>query len=184
MNIVNDPKRLETMRVRDIMIPLDKYPSLKTTATLRDAIKLMESFQIEFGGRSSLPRAILIFDYDGSFCGCIRRRDILRGLEPKFLVSEPIRYRMKLFDINLDPNLFEMANRHVARGMTEQAFRPVTDVMRPIEARLSPDDHIMKAAYEMVVYGLNLIPVMERKKQVIGVVRSVEILSEISKLVL
>ncbi len=175
--------RIETVRVHEIMIPVEQYPKVLPNCSLRDAIRLMEEAQLDFGGRKSLPRALLVFDDVGEFRGCVRRRDIMGGLEPKFLVSEPIHYRMKLFDVNLDPNLSALANKHVVRGIHEQAERPVSDVMRPIETSLNHDDRLMKAMYEMVVYGLNIIPVM-RKRKVIGVVRSVELFHELAQLVL
>lgn len=183
MNSPGQSTDIETKSVHEIMIPIDRYPSVLSSCSLKNAIKVMEETQLDVGGQKSLPRALLVFDEDGNFKGCVRRRDIMAGLEPKFLVSEPIHYRMKLFDVNLDPNLSQMANRHVVKGIREQAERPVSDVTKPIETTLSYDDRIMKAMYESVVYGLNIIPVM-RQGKVIGVVRSVELFHELAKLVL
>ena len=183
MDSPNGLSRIETARVQEIMIPVDQYPKVLPSCSLRDAMKLMEEAELNFRGRKSLPRALLVFDEVGNFRGCVRRRDIMSGLEPKFLVSEPIHYRMKLFDVNLDPNLSALANKHVVKGIREQANRPVSDVMRPIETSLAYDDHLMKAIYEMVVYSLNIIPVM-RQTKVIGVVRSVELFHELAELVM
>ncbi|MCP4606329.1 MAG: CBS domain-containing protein [Proteobacteria bacterium] len=183
MDSPNNLIGIETVRVHEIMIPVDQYPKVLTDCSLRDAMTFMDEAQLDVNGRKTLPRALLVFDRNGVFRGCIRRRDIMGGLEPKFLVSEPIHYRMKLFDVNLDPNLSALANKHVVKGIQEQANRPVSDVMRPIEASLKPDDLLMTAMYEMVVYELNLIPVMEKRK-VIGVVRSVELFHELAKQVL
>ena len=183
MDSPNHLDRIETVLVQEIMIPLDQYPKVLPSCSLRDAMRLMEEAELDFGGRKSLPRALLVFDESGDFRGCVRRRDIMGGLEPKFLVSEPIHYRMKLFDVNLDPNLSALANKHVVKGIQEQAQRPVSEVMRPIETSLNYDDRLMKAIYEMVVYSLNIIPVM-RQRKVIGVVRSVELFHELAKLVL
>lgn len=183
MNPPDAMSRIETARVHEIMIPIDQYPSVLTSSTLRNAIQVIEEAELDVGGRRSLPRVLLVFDELGNFKGSARRRDIMGGLEPKFLVSEPIHYRMKLFDVNLDPNLSALANRHVVKGIREQADRPITDVMRPIEAYLNYDEHLVKAMYQMVVYGLNIIPVM-RQRNVIGVVRSVELFHELANLVL
>jgi len=176
-------RNLETIRVREIMIPVDSYPKILSGSSLREAIKLLEETYLEINGRKSLPRSLLVFDELGNFLGCVRRRDIMRGMEPKFLINEPIQYRMKLFDINLDPNLYELANKHMAKGIWEQVQRPVIDVTRPIEASFSPDDHIVKAMYEMVVYGLNLVPVIHKRK-VVGVIRTVELFHELAQMVL
>jgi len=48
----------------------------------------MEEAEIEVEGRYSLPRVILVTDQKGQLVGHVRRRDILRGLEPSFLAGE------------------------------------------------------------------------------------------------
>ena len=160
------------------MIPLERYPAVRDTATLRDAVGVMETAEIEVGQRKSLPRVLLVFDAIEVLVGYVRRRDIMMGLEPKYLVVQPLEYRKKLFDVAVDPNLSELSADRVITGIREQAGRPVSDVMRPIEAVLQADDHIMKAIYEMVSQDLTLIPVVDGK-QLVGVVRSVELFHEL-----
>jgi CBS-domain-containing membrane protein len=167
-------------RVRDVMIPLGRYPSLRDTATLRDAVHLMETAELEVQGRRSLPRVLLVFDEIQVLVGYVRRRDLMLGLEPRFLVVQPLAYRKKLFDVAVDPNLSELPYDRVIQGIREQAARPVSDVMHPIEDIVQADDHIMKAIYEMVSQDLTLIPVVDGK-QLVGVVRSVELFHEIAQ---
>jgi predicted transcriptional regulator len=100
------------------------------------------------------------------------------GLEPKFLASQPLEYRKKLFDVAIDPNLSELSYDRLRTGIRERAARPVSDVMRPIEAILNADDHVMKAVSEMVSLDLALIPVV-RDGQLVGVVRSVDAFHEL-----
>lgn len=175
---------MEAMRcVGDIMIPVERYPSVRDHATLREAVAVIENAQIEVQLRKSLPRALLVFDAIQVLVGYVRRRDIMRGLEPRFLVSQPLEYRMKLFDVAIDPNLSELSYDRVVQGIREQADRPVSDVMRPIEAMLSADDHVMKAIYEMVAQDLTLIPVVEQGR-LVGVVRSVDAFHELARLLI
>jgi CBS-domain-containing membrane protein len=167
-------------RVRDVMIPLTQYPAVRDTATLREAVGVLERAQIEVGGRKSLPRVLLVFDAIEVMVGYVRRRDLMRGLEPKFLVVQPLAYRKKLFDIAVDPNLSELPYDRVVTGIREQASRPVSDVMRPVETVVQADDHLMKAVYEMVSQDLSLIPVLEGQR-LVGVVRSVELFHELAE---
>ena len=168
-------------RVVEIMVPLELYPSVRDSATLQEAIEVIESAQLEVDLRKSLPRALLVFDSIHVLVGYVRRRDLMRGLEPKFLVSQPLEYRKKLFDVEIDPNLSELSHDHVVKGIREQAARPVSDVMRPIEATLNAEDHVIKAVYEMVSLDLALIPVLQ-KGRVVGVVRSVDVFHELAQL--
>jgi predicted transcriptional regulator len=163
------------------MIPVAKYPSVRDKATLREAIAKIEEAQLEVELRKSLPRVLLVFDEINVLVGTVRRRDIMRGLEPKFLLSKPLEYKKKLFDIEVDPNLAELSYDRVVRGIRDQANRPVSDVMRPVEAILDADDHVMKAVQEMVALDVTLIPVLEKGK-LVGVVRSVEVFHELAQL--
>ena len=143
----------------------------------------MRSSRIEVGGRVSLPRAFLVFNEAYELLGVVRRRDILRGLEPQFLERKRQSYPRKLFDVKTDPDLLELGNGQVASRIRERAERPVGEVMQPIKVTLQHDDHLMKIIYEMVENNLSMIPVLE-DGSVVGVVRSVDVLDEVSKLVL
>ena len=169
-------------RVREIMIPVEQYPSVRDKATLREAIAKIEEAHLEVELRRSLPRVLLVFDEIDVLVGTVRRRDIMQGLEPKYLLSKPLEYKKKLFDIDVDPNLAELSYDRVIRGIREQANRPVSDVMRPIEAILDAEDHVMKAVQEMVALDISLIPVLQEGR-LVGVVRSVEVFHELARLV-
>ena len=174
-----EPGRLRS--VGEVMIPVDEYPSVRDKTTLREAIEVIESAQLEVDLRKSLPRALIVFDDINVMVGYVRRRDIMRGLEPSFLVSEPMQYRRKLFDVAIDPNLSELSYDRLIKGIREQADRPVSDVMQPVETILSADDHVMKAAYEMASQNLTLIPVVQ-EGELVGVIRSVDVFHELADL--
>jgi len=163
----------------ELMIPLEKYPHVSQWYTIREAIEVMEKAQLEVGSRRSIPRVILIFDEANELLGMVRRRDILRALEPQFLASEPVRYRKKLFDVEVDPNLAEVSYEKVLDGLQKRANRLVVDFMRPVAVSVDYNDHIMKVIYEMVDNNLSLLPVLKGGK-VVGVVRSVDVLHEVA----
>lgn len=168
--------------VGELMIPIADYPKVTASATLRDAIQVMKDARLEVVQRPSLPRVLLVMDERGRLLGTVRRRDIMRGLEPKFLITEPLDYRKKLFEVEADPNLTELSHDRLVRGVREQANRPVAKVMRPIVASIRYEDHLIKAVYEMVTYGVSLLPVT-RDDKAVGVLRSVEVFHQLIKLV-
>ncbi|RLB54029.1 MAG: hypothetical protein DRI34_12615, partial [Deltaproteobacteria bacterium] len=161
MVTMNPADRLEKLRIGDIMIPIDDYPRIGPQTTLREAMLALERAQLEVDGRKSLPRVLLVMDGAGKLLGTVRRRDIMRGLEPRHLVAQPLNYRKKLFDVSVDPNLAELSHDKTVNGIREQAGRQVREVMRPIEVAIETRDHIIKGIYEMVGYGLTLLPVLE-----------------------
>lgn len=170
-------------RAGEIMIPLDRYPHIPHWFTLRQAIAELRASEIEVQGRKSLPRAVLVFNKTYELLGIVRRRDILRGLEPNFLTGEALAYRRQLFDVGVDPNLSDLSAERMIRSFREQSERPVSDVMLPITVTLDYDDNLMKIIYDMVKHDLSLVPVL-KDGRVAGVVRSVDVLHEISDIVL
>ena len=168
-------------RVAEVMIPRETYPSVRADDTLRHAVAVIEGACIEVGRRVSLPRVLLVLGARDELVGILRRRDIMRGLEPRFLVSQHIEYRKKFFEVEVDPNLSELPFDRVVKGIREQADRPVGEVMLPVAATIDPDDHLMKAVYEMVSLNQGLIPVV-RGGQLLGVIRSVDVFHELAQL--
>ena len=171
---------MENKRIQEIMVPLENYPHIHENHTLRDAMKKMESCKLERGG---MPRVVLILDKEGNLVGLVRRRDIMRGLEPDFLVRKPLKVRKSLFDVKLDPNLSEMNFDRIIEGLRVHAKRPVSDVSLPVEATIDYDDHIAKAMYEMVDNNLSILPVLKQGR-VVGVVRSVDVFRELALIIL
>lgn len=174
---------MENIRAGDLMIPLDRYPHIPYWFTLRQAMVEMEKSELEINGRKSLPRVVLVFDETYRLLGTVRRRDILRGLEPHFLAGQPMEYRKKLFDVKVDPNLSLLSAEKLLAGLRERAERPVRDVMQPIKVTVDYDDHLVKVIYELVDNNLSLAPVLQESK-VVGVVRSVDVFHEVAKLLL
>jgi len=168
-------------QVREIMIPVERYPSVRDRAPLREAVAVIESAHLEVERRRSLPRVVLVFDEIHVLVGYLRRRDIMRGLVPRFLLGTPLDYPRKLFDVGIDPNLSELSYDRLSQAVREHGERPVSDVMRPIETTLSADDHVLKAVNEMISLDLALIPVLDQGEMV-GVVRSVDAFHELATL--
>ena len=173
---------MEHKRASDLMIPLNEYPHMPYWFTLRQAMATLHSSRIEVDGKVSLPRAFLVFNEAYELLGIVRRRDILRGLEPQFQ-RKSRSYPRKLFDVKANADLLELGDGKATERVKERAERPVGEVMQPIKVTVEHDDHLMKIIYEMVENNLSMIPVLE-DGSVVGVVRSVDVLDEVSKLVL
>ncbi len=59
---------------------------------------------------------------------------------------------------------------------TEKA---VSEVMTPLKCFVEPDDPITKAAYLMIDNDLMVIPVLERKKKLVGLVLLTEVFDQL-----
>jgi len=153
------------------MIPLDAYPHVPYWFTLRQALIVFLKAKLNIEGTKSLPRAILIFDKEYKMLGMVRRRDIFRGLGAESLQEKSEKLQ--------SPEYVEK----VVDGIKERSSKQLLDVMIPVKQTAEYNEYITDAIHKMVDNEVSILPVMKDDK-VIGVVRSVEMLDEISALVL
>src|SRR5574340_1632476 len=86
----------DTKRVNELMIPLEDYPHIPYWFTLRQAMAIVREAAVKFEG-SFEPRAVLVFDEKYQLMGMLTLRDIIKGLEPRFLRETGL--------IKMDPSL-------------------------------------------------------------------------------
>ena len=159
---------------KDLMIPLEDYPHIPYWFTLRQAMAIIREAAIKFEGRFE-PRAVLVFDEKYQLMGILSLRDIITGLEPKFLQETML--------IKMDPSLTVLMGDFCGPKMKEQSHRPVSEVMSPIKVTVNAEDPITKPLYLMIKENAGLIPVMQGGK-VAGMLRLSDLFGEISKMVL
>ncbi|HYB20276.1 MAG TPA: CBS domain-containing protein [Thermodesulfobacteriota bacterium] len=169
----------------ELMIPLDKYPHVPHWFTLRQAMAVLEKTKLhpDLPGGPSLARFVLVFDETYKLLGITRRRDILRGLKPQFLAGLPTQAPKTGPEGKPDPVLPEVSYDKMLQGLREQAERPVSEIMLPIQGTIDYEEDIFQVIYKMVEINVSMLPVL-RENMVAGVVRSVEIFHEIAELIL
>jgi CBS domain-containing protein len=172
-------------RVGEIMIPLDEYPHLPHWFTLRQALAEMEGAQYDVGagGQVASPRSALVFDEAYRLLGQLRRRDIFRGLGPRFLGDKKLHLKGLDVQVDVDPNLLELSFDNMIQQIVEKSELKVSEVMQPIDTTLDFDDTIIKAMNEFVEHEISLLPVL-REGKVAGVVNTVCVAHELAKLIL
>ena len=159
---------------KDLMIPLADYPHIPYWFTLRQAMAIVREAVMRFAGQFE-PRAVLVFDEEYQLMGILTLRDIITGLEPKFLQETML--------IKMDPSLTVLMGDFCGPKMKEQSQRPVSEVMSPIKVTVNAEDPITKPLYLMIKENAGLIPVMQAGK-VAGMLRLSDLFGEISKMVL
>jgi CBS domain-containing protein len=161
-------------KVKDLMIPLEDYPHIPYWFTLRQAMAIVREAAVKFEG-SFEPRAVLVFDEKYQLMGILTLRDIIKGLEPRFLQETSL--------IKGDPNLAVLMGDLFGPGLKEASQKPVSEVMSPIKVTIAGGDPIAKAIFVMIKEDVGLMPVMEGGK-VMGMIRLSDLFKEVSDLVL
>lgn len=75
---------MNTILVKDVMVPLSEYVTVSQDATLSEAVKELKKAQASHDRSKFCHRAILIYDENHRIVGKVSFISILRGLEPKY----------------------------------------------------------------------------------------------------
>jgi CBS domain-containing protein len=161
-------------KVKELTIPLEDYPHIPYWFSLRQAMAIVREAAIKFEG-SFEPRAVLVFDEKYQLMGMLTLRDIIKGLEPRFLKETDL--------IKTDPSLTVLFGDLFGPNMQEQSQKPVSEVMSPIKVLADAQDNFVKALYLMIKADVGLMPVFESGK-VIGILRLSDLFNEVSRVVL
>jgi CBS domain-containing protein len=161
-------------KARDLMIPLVDYPHIPYWFTLRQAMAIVREATVKFEG-SFEPRAVLVFDEKYQLMGILTLRDIIIGLEPRFLHETSL--------IKMDPSLTVLLGDFFGPKMKEASQKPVSETMSPIKVTVQDSDPVAKALFLMIKENVGLLPVMQNNK-VAGMLRLSDLFGEISKSVL
>jgi predicted transcriptional regulator len=165
----------------DLMIPLDKYPHINYSKPVREAISLFFHTKLVINGRSSLTRALLVFDDENKLVGMVRRRDIMQCFDPKCFFGHCAHHPKMLYGIKDDPELLEISFERLKNNIINNADKPVGEVMIKVTHTVNYNDHMLKIIYEMCDQRYSLLPVM-KDSEVVGVIRTVEVMDEIRKI--
>lgn len=164
--------------VKDLLIDVFEYPHIPYWFSIKQAIGIAKKSLLS-SEKCHHPMAVLVFDEKYNLLGILSLKDILRGLEPKFLKATT-KAQVHVED---ESGLSMLWDTLFDKDSKEMAERPVSKVMIPAKLFVHSDDPITKAAYLMIHNDLVLLPVLEDKKFV-GVVRMKEIFNELSDAVL
>jgi len=147
--------------VREIMVDVFDYPHIPYWFTLRQAAGIVRNTLL--GAEKHVhPLVVLVFDEKYNLVGMASLREIMKGLEPLWSAggAAPVGAG--------------------APGKTA-SDAPIATVMRSTEAFVEPGASVADAARLIVEQGLELVPVLEDRKKLIGVVRWQEVFQECSR---
>ncbi len=75
---------MESLKVKDLMVPLSEYATVSENASLHEAVLSLEKTLEEYKKAPDRHRAILVLDKKNKVIGKLSQLDVLRALEPKY----------------------------------------------------------------------------------------------------
>ena len=158
-------------RVKDIMIPVEGYPTVKVETTVKEVVALLAAAALREPG----PGMDLAVVMDrNTMVGTIGLNEIIQALDPAVLKAGIYRG----WTIAAD-----MAQPVFLRGLfTEKcsslAGTPAREMMRPLARQLDGGDTLIKAVHVALKNGLDHVPVWQNDR-VVGILGRKEIFNEV-----
>lgn len=164
--------------VKDLMVPLERYPHLPAAASLRDAIKVLEKelFDSQADGARARARAVLVQDTDGRVLGKLSLWDVLRGIEP--------RYGQKIEPLVTIDDYFLWTHASPA-GVAEKAC---SITVRELLQQHRQDEYIsedapLDLATHQLVHGKLMSLLVKRGDRIVGVLRLSDAFQAVSEMI-
>ncbi|MBU0729815.1 MAG: CBS domain-containing protein [Proteobacteria bacterium] len=161
--------------VKDYIIPLARYPHLKETQTLHDAVQAIQEFTCGENNRLRYSE-MLVVNERNQLVGRLSIENILEGLD-KRLVEVP---KVKGFEGKGGeyPNLSILWEDSFFMKCTEKKDEQIKGFMTPTDRLVKGSDSLLKALSIMLHTKEVILPVSDQER-IIGVIRLEEIFKAI-----
>ena len=176
-----------TKKVKEIMVPIEKYPTIHKDATMVEAIlKLHEAVKT---APPEIPpfRAVLVVDEDGKVIGKVGHFAFLKGLEPKYKNLFDVD---KLSRVNLSSKFIETFFEkfslwhEIPMDLCSVASSiKVLDIKQPIEESVDEDETLPMAIHKIIMWQC-LSVLVKRGNEVVGILRTSDLINEIENCIL
>ena len=177
---------MENMKVRDLMVPTDKFPKISNATTFYDAVAALENAQKKFLSGESEQRILLVENEEGRVIGKISPIDLVRGLETNYnrvdveksLVRFGLQYVWK--SMQEDYNLWENPFKDLCRKAGEVQVKDF--VKAPFKGQcVGVDDSLAKCFHLFVMNRHDALFVLEGDK-IIGLLRFSDVYRKASQI--
>ncbi|AGF78496.1 cAMP-binding and CBS domain-containing putative signal-transduction protein [Desulfocapsa sulfexigens DSM 10523] len=163
----------KTSIIRDIIIPLDRYPQLNENQTLQEAMETFRSFRAEQQD-CACYKGILVVNDKNQLVGKLSLMDIMHGLVPRLVDATNVdKYEGKGKDSEF-PNLSFLYEDKTFSGCGKNKQKSIKSLMKAITFSLPADTHMLKALVMMEHRKDFNVPVTDNGT-IIGMLRLEEI---------
>lgn len=169
--------------VKDLMIPLESYPSVSENATLLEAILAFEE-ALRQRDRTRQPfRAVLVRDAQGKVIGKIGQLAFLKALEPKRAILDDL---SKISQVGVTREFldsvvsnFELFQHDFCDLCYQARQRKVKEVMHPLGEFIDQNATLVEAVQKVVLLQTLSVLVKDGDK-VVGLLRLSDLCQEVA----
>lgn len=179
---------MQSLKIKDLVVPIAEYATVNQDATLYDAIQALEKAQAEFDKSRDKHRAILVLNNDNNVIGKLSQIDVIRGLEPGYRNVDKI-HEMKHWALSRDTASSILEDLQLWQEPLKDIFSKsdsihVSDVMHtPHDGEYVSQDASLDEAMHQLVVGQHqsLLIVDAGGQNVIGILRLTDVFRAIAQ---
>lgn len=175
---------MQTITVKDLMVPLAEYATVPEDATLHETVLALEKAQQDFDQTRYRHRAVLVYDKDKQIIGKVSQLDILKALEPKYRQitdSKSISrfgYRPEFLKNMLEQ--FSLWDKPLNDICKKAGGIKVKDFMyTPTEGEFVQESVTLDEAIHQLVMGHHQSLLVTWEKKIVGILRVTDVFKEI-----
>jgi CBS domain-containing protein len=176
---------METLTVKDLMVPLSRYATVSEDATLGEAVKSLKMAQKEFDQTRDKHRAILITDKDNRIVGKLSQLDVIRALEPKYMkIDNP--KSLSRFGFSQDYLKYTLKEHHLWENALDDICKKAAKLIvkhfmySPTEGEFVEENASLNEAIHQLVMGRHQSLLVTRGNDIVGILRLTDVFREIS----
>ena len=174
---------MKTKQVKDLMVPLKEYPTVREDGTLLDAVFALEKAQQSLREGFHPHRAVLVVDNNDYVIGKIGQLAFLKALEPGYNSFGDMQLLSKsglsteLIDVMKEN--FNFWNDSLENICGRAHAIPVKEVMHPFSESVDENDTLTEAIHAIIM-GQTLSLLVRKGQKITGIIRLSDLFSEIT----
>ena len=179
---------MESIIVKEMMIPLEDYATVSQDATLAEAVLALEEAQNNFEQNRYQHRAILVYDRNRKIVGKLSQLDVLQALEPKYQGAPEFK-ELDQFMINADyvRNLIDelgLLKKPVQDICRKAAEVTVKNIMhQPAQGEFVNEDATLNEAIVQLLMGRHQSLLVTRNGEIVGILRLTDVFKKVTDMI-
>jgi predicted transcriptional regulator len=177
---------VETILVKDMMVPLANYATVSELATLSEAVVALREAQKIFDQDRYRHRAVLVLGGKKNVVGKVSQLDVLRALEPKYRGLGELKELEGLFGLKSD-SISQLLSEH---GLWKQPLEDicrraaslrVRDIMyNPTQGEYVEENATLNQAVHQLIVGRHQSLLVTRDMVIVGILRLTDVFHRVS----
>ncbi len=175
---------MQTITVKDLMVPLGDYATVSQEATLGDAVAALEAAQNRVEADREKFRAVLVLDRQGRVVGKLDQWSVLWALEPRYKqmgdLKDTSRFGFSPEFLRSMVDYYELWRKPLEGLCAKAAKTQVKDIMlKPTEGEQVEADATLDTAIHLLVMGRHQSLLVRRGGDVVGILRLSDVFKRI-----